>query len=176
MLFVADRSRPVSAPVASQVEALVRPVVEALGLVLWDVEYRGGGGRGLLRITVDREGAGVTLDDCQRVSQEVSTLLDVEDPIHHPYDLEVSSPGVERPLRHAWHFRAAAGERVEVHLYAPVAGRKRWVGTLATEDGDHLTLATEAGRVALTRDQVSRAHLVPDYDALMGALSRRKDG
>jgi len=166
-----------SAPVADQVEALIRPLAEELGLTVWDVEYRGSGRRGLLRVTVDRPGdAGVTVEDCQRLSREISVLLDVEDPIHHAYDLEVSSPGMHRHLRHAWHFTAVAGERVEITLYAPLDGRKRFTGRLVTEDGEHLTLDTGEGTIHLSRDQVAKAQVAPDFDALLKRLSDRKDG
>jgi len=165
-----------SAPVASLVEALIRPLAAELGLTLWDVEYRGSGRRGLLRVTVDRPGeAGVTVEDCHLLSQEISVLLDVEDPIHHAYDLEVSSPGMRRHLRHAWHFVAAAGEQVEITLYAPVDGRKRYLGRLATEDGEQLTPTTETGELRITRDQVSKAQVAPDFDALLNRLSDPKD-
>jgi ribosome maturation factor RimP len=166
-----------SAPVASQVEALIRPLAEELGLTIWDVEYRGSGRRGLLRVTVDRPGEeGVTVDDCHRLSREISVLLDVEDPIHHAYDLEVSSPGMHRHLRRAEHFAIAAGERVEVTLYAPIDGRKRFAGRLTTDDGERLTLDTGEGEIRFSRDQVSRAQIAPDFDALLKRLSDRKDG
>lgn len=166
-----------SAPVASQVETLIRPLATELGLTIWDVEYRGSGKRGLLRVTIDRpEEEGVTVDDCHRLSKEISVLLDVEDPIHHAYDLEVSSPGMHRHLRRAEHFAIAAGERVEVTLYAPIDDRKRFTGRLATDDGESLTLDTGEGEVHFTRDQVSKAQIAPDFDALLKGLSDRKDG
>jgi len=166
-----------SAPVASQVEALIRPLAEELGLTIWDVEYRGSGKRGLLRVTVDRPGdEGVTVDDCHRLSREISVLLDVDDPIHHAYDLEVSSPGMHRHLRRAEHFVVAAGERVEATLYAPIDGRKRFLGRLETEDGEQLVLNTDEDEIRFSRDQVSKAQIAPDFDALLKGLSDRKDG
>ncbi len=166
-----------SAPVANQVEALIRPLAEELGLTIWDVEYRGSGKRGLLRVTVDRVGEeGVTVDDCHRLSREISVLLDVEDPIHYAYDLEVSSPGMHRHLRRAEHFAIAAGERIEVTLYAPIDGRKRFTGRLATDNGEALTLDTGEGEIRFSRDQVSKAQISPDFDALMKRLSDRTDG
>lgn len=166
-----------SSPVASQVEALIRPLAEELGLTIWDVEYRGSGKRGLLRVTVDRPGEeGITVDDCQLLSREISVLLDVEDPIHHAYDLEVSSPGMHRHLRRAEHFVVAAGEQIEVTLYAAIDGRKRFTGRLATDDGEELTLDTGGREIRFSRDQVSKAQIAPDFDALIKRLSDRTDG
>lgn len=154
--------------IITQLEALAGPVLDDLGLRLWDVEYRPAGKRALLRLTV--EGAGgeaVTLDQCQAVSREISVLLDVEDPIHTAYNLEVSSPGLDRCLSRDWHFQECNGQRVEVNLYQAVGGRKHLTGILASRDGEHLQIDTGDGLVELTRDQISKARVVPDYDYLM---------
>jgi ribosome maturation factor RimP len=154
--------------IITQLEALAGPVLDDLGLRLWDVEYRPSGKRALLRLTVDGVGGeGVTLDQCQAVSREVSVLLDVEDPIHTAYDLEVSSPGLDRHLSRGWHFQECSGQRVEINLYQAVGGRKHLTGTLDCRDGEHLQVDTDAGVVELTRDQISKARVVPDYDHLL---------
>jgi len=90
---------------------LVRPVVEDLGYELWELEYSPGRGNGLLRLYIDAP-AGIAIDDCERVSRAVSALLDAEDPVPGQYTLEVSSPGLERPLRTPEHFAPYAGEKV----------------------------------------------------------------
>jgi ribosome maturation factor RimP len=154
--------------IITQLEALAAPVLTELGLRLWDVEFRPTGKRALLRLSVDgAAGEPVTLDQCQRVSREFSVLLDVEDPIHTPYDLEVSSPGLDRRLSRSWHFQECSGQRIEVNLYQAVCGRKHLVGVLTTEDGERLVIDTEGGVVELTRDQITKARVVPDYDHLM---------
>ena len=154
--------------IITQLEALAGPVLDDLGLRLWEVEYRPSGKRALLRLTVDGAGGeGVTLDQCQVVSREVSVLLDVEDPIHTAYDLEVSSPGLDRRLSRPWHFQECSGQRVEISLYQAIGGRKHLTGILASPDGEHLEIDTDDGIVELTRDQVSKARVVPDYDHLM---------
>jgi ribosome maturation factor RimP len=154
--------------IITQLEALAGPVLDDLGLRLWDVEYRPTGKRALLRLTV--EGAGgdpVTIDQCQVVSREISVLLDVEDPIHTAYDLEVSSPGLDRRLSRGWHFQECSGQRVEVNLYQAIGGHKHLTGILTSADGEHLRIDTDGGTVDLTRDQISKARVVPDYDHLM---------
>jgi len=154
--------------IITQLETLVAPVLSELGLRLWDIEFRPTGKRALLRLSV--EGAGgeaVTLDQCQQVSREVSVLLDVEDPIHTAYDLEVSSPGLDRRLSRGWHFQECSGQRVQVNLYQAVGGRKHLLGVLTTEDGERLAIETEGGVVELTRDQITKARVAPDYDHLM---------
>jgi len=154
--------------IITQLETLAVPVLSELGLRLWDVEFRPTGKRALLRLSVDGAvGEPVTIDQCQQVSREVSVLLDVEDPIHTAYELEVSSPGLDRRLSRAWHFQECSGQRIEVNLYQAVSGRKHLIGVLATEDGERLEIETEGGVVELTRDQITKARVVPDYDQLM---------
>jgi ribosome maturation factor RimP len=154
--------------IVTQIEALVGPVLVELGLRLWDVEYRPSGKRALLRLTVEGAGGeGVTLDQCQTVSREISVLLDVEDPIHTAYDLEVSSPGLDRRLSRGWHFQECSGQRVEVNLFQALGGRKHFTGILGTHDGEHLQIDIGGETVDLTRDQISKARVIPDYDHLM---------
>ncbi|HSD48448.1 MAG TPA: ribosome maturation factor RimP, partial [Actinomycetota bacterium] len=105
------------------VEALVRPVVESSGLELWDVAFRGEGRRSVLRVSVDREG-GVDLDTIADVSERLSRRLDLEDFGPRGYTLEVSSPGIERPLRTPWHFGRSVGQKVKVKTVAPIDGAK----------------------------------------------------
>ena len=120
--------------------ALIEPLLQRLGYELVDLEYSAGRAHAGLRLFIDRE-AGVTLDDCAQVSREVSTLLDVEDPIPSAYTLEVSSPGFDRVLRTQAHFGRFVGSRVFVELKEPRAGRRRYTGKLLTvETRDDRTL------------------------------------
>jgi ribosome maturation factor RimP len=141
--------------------ALLKPVVEGLGVELWELEYVPGRGNGLLRLYIDSE-EGVTLDDCERVSRAVSELLDVEDPVPGHYTLEVSSPGLERPLRTAAHFARHVGERVFVELAEPVAARRRFKGLLVAAGGDLIEVEVDGRRHELPIAGIRKAHVAPD--------------
>jgi len=120
-----------------QIEILLTPAVEALGCELWGLEYLSQGRRSRLRVFIERP-EGVTVEDCERVSREVSDLLDVEDVIPAAYTLEVSSPGMDRILFKAAHFAANVGAVVDVRLNFPLDGRKHIVGVLAGIEDDEV--------------------------------------
>ncbi len=121
--------------VTDQVRAFAGPAVAAQGCELWDVEYVREGGEWFLRLYIDKEG-GVGIDDCEAVSRAVDPILDAEDPIEGSYHFEVSSAGLERPLRRPEHFARSIGKKVTVRLYRPRGGVKEFTGTLtAYEDG-----------------------------------------
>src|SRR6202023_1941188 len=109
--------------------ALIEPVLVRLGYELVELEYAAGRSQAVVRIFIDKT-AGITVEDCERVSREVAALLDVDDPIPTAYTLEVSSPGFDRVLRVPAHFVRFTGERVLVELRVPRAGRRRYTGTL----------------------------------------------
>jgi ribosome maturation factor RimP len=138
--------------------ALIEPVVGRMGFELVQLEYAAGRGHAVLRLYIDRE-AGVGLDDCERVSREVSALLDVEDPIPSAYTLEVSSPGFDRVLRTAAHFGRFVGSRVFVELKEPRAGRRRYTGTLLTVDEAGIALEVDREHVALAFNEIGKARL-----------------
>lgn len=123
---------------------LARPVVEANGCSLWDVEYIKEAGNWYLRLYIDKEG-GVSIDDCEAVSRGVDPLLDEADPIQDAYTFEVSSAGADRPLKKPEHFAAFLGAEVDVKFYQAVNGQKACTGILAGyQDGDvTLTLGNE---------------------------------
>lgn len=141
--------------------ALLAPVVEALGYELWELEYSAGRGNGLLRLYIDAE-AGITLDDCERVSRAVSEQLDAADPIPGQYTLEVSSPGLERPLRSAAHFARFVGEAVSVETVQPLEGRRRFKGRLAAAGAGTVEVEVDGRRWTLPLGGIRRAHLAPD--------------
>ncbi len=143
-------------------EALVRPVVEQLGYRLWELEYSPGRGNGYVRLYVDSD-EGITLDDCERVSRAVSDLLDVEDPVPGQYTLEVSSPGLDRPLRTAGHFAPYVGEMVFVELAQAVDGRRRFKGPLVAAGEETIEVDVDGRRHALPIAGIRKAHLAPDY-------------
>lgn len=137
---------------------LVEPLVERLGYELVDLEYGAGHGRSALRVFIDAA-AGVTLEDCERVSRGISALFDVEDPIPAAYTLEVSSPGFDRVLRTRAHFGRFVGSRVFVELKEPRAGRRRYTGQLLAVDDDGIALAVDSERVAVTFAEIGKARL-----------------
>ena len=139
---------------------LLRPVVEGLGYELWELEYAASRGHGLLRIYVDSS-EGVTLDDCERVSRAVSELLDTDDPIPGHYTLEVSSPGLERPLRLAEHFARFVGEEVFVELTQPVASRRKFKGRLLSAAPRSIEVEVDGVQYELPIAQIRKAHLAP---------------
>jgi ribosome maturation factor RimP len=141
--------------------ALLRPVVEELGYVLWEVECAAARGNGFVRLYIDAE-AGVTLDDCERVSRAVSEVLDREDPVAGQYTLEVSSPGLERPLRTAAHFARFVGETVFVELAQPLEGRRRYLGPLVAAGAETIEVDVDGQRHALPVAGIRKAHLAPE--------------
>jgi ribosome maturation factor RimP len=149
---------------ADRLRRLLDPSVAGLGYELLGVELQGQGARSLLRVYIDRP-EGITLDDCERVSRQVSAVLDVEDPIRGAYTLEVSSPGFDRPLFTPAHFERFAGERVKVKLDVPVEGRRSVTGTLrGVVDGCVVVLEDGVDGVErrLPLDAIGRAHLAPE--------------
>ncbi len=144
-----------------RLNGLIRPAVEALGYELVGVEFRRGRGRALLRVYIDKED-GITLDDCQRVSHQVSGVLDVEDPIVERYDLEVSSPGLDRPLFEPEHFQRFAGRTAKVRLSPPVDGRRKITGVLLGFEDGNVRLDEEGTERRVPLDSVSAARLVPE--------------
>jgi ribosome maturation factor RimP len=146
------------------VEALLAPVVEAEGLELYDVVRGRERGRTVLRVIVDRTG-GVDLETLSRLSEQVSSRLDAEGYETGPYDLQVSSPGLERPLRRAEHFRRSLGELVKVRTTAPMAGSRTHTGTLAEADDEGITLAVGDDDVRVALADIASARTVVDWGA-----------
>ena len=141
-------------------EALLEPAVSRLGYELVGVEYHGGC-RALLRLYIDREG-GVSVEDCQRVSRQVSGLLDVEDPIPGPYTLEVSSPGLDRPLFRAEDFQRFAGREVRIRTDVPLEGRRNFRGVLRGLRGGEVLVEVDGAELALPVERIEQARLVPE--------------
>jgi ribosome maturation factor RimP len=140
-----------------QVEDVVEPVVRHHGLTLVDLEWKGDRRRGVLRVYVDKAG-GVGIGDCERLSRELGDLLDAERVIEGAYDLEVSSPGLDRQLRKDREFRWAVGKRVRCWL----AGGEEHFGRLAEVAPERLVLDRDGERVELPRDVVTKARLEAD--------------
>lgn len=144
------------------VEALVRPVVESAGLELVEVTFRKERGRRILRVTVDREG-GVDLDTISQTSERVSRRLDLEGFAPGPYSLEVSSPGLERPLRTPQDFERRVGEKIRVKTAAPVAGSRTHTGALVSADAEAIVIATDGGELRVPYADIASARTVIDW-------------
>ncbi len=142
----------------SKIEEAVGPVVRGHGLDLVDVDWRGDGRRFVLRLFVDRPG-GPTVDDCARLSLEVGDLLEASRLIPESYDLEVSSPGLDRLLRKDREFQWAVGKLVRCWVRESVAGRTEVRGRLVGVTSDALTVLTESGRVDVPRQALGKARL-----------------
>jgi ribosome maturation factor RimP len=143
--------------------ALLQPVIEGLGYELWELEYLPGRGNALLRIYIDTEAhEGITVDDCERVSRATSDTLDAADPIPGNYTLEVSSPGIERPLRMARHFAPYAGEQVFVEMTQPIDERRRFKGRLVAADETTIDVEVDGRMHRLPIVGIRKAHLAPD--------------
>jgi ribosome maturation factor RimP len=141
---------------------MIEPGIRALGFELVDVEYAAAAGHNVLRVYIDRP-QGVTVDDCATVSRQVSALLDVEDPIREPYLLEVSSPGLDRPLVKRADFERFAGETVKVRMREAVLGRKNFKGTLVGVEGEAVLVDVDQERFSLPLAGIERARLVPRW-------------
>ena len=142
---------------------LIGSVVEPMGFELVGVEYASGGSSGgLLRVYIDQE-AGISVDDCADVSHQVSGVLDVEDPIRENYSLEVSSPGLDRPLFYKEHYRRFVGSRVKISLRAKQDGRRRFEGRLLGVRDNDVVIDTEDEEIVLPLDMIEKARLVPEF-------------
>ncbi|HWR15945.1 MAG TPA: ribosome maturation factor RimP [Terriglobales bacterium] len=161
------------ASVEEAVREIADRVAASYGLEVWDLEFRGAGGKArMLRIYIDKP-EGVTLEDCENVSREVSTILDVEDPIKGSYTLEVSSPGLDRKLRNASDYERFRGSLVKVQTLEPVNGTRNFEGRLQEVNDGRVTLELPAkgkgkkqqpgGTVEIAIANVAKGNLVPEF-------------
>ena len=140
---------------------LLEPVATGLGYELIDIELSSAGRNSVVRVYIDRtDGAGVGLDDCERVSRAIGAVLEAEDPIGHEYQLEVSSPGFDRPLRTAAHFARFAGSEARIELAAPIEGRRRFRGLLGPVADGNVTIEVDRREWKLPLAGISKARLV----------------
>ena len=145
----------------SAIEAKLLPTVEALGYELWACAYLTQGQQSILRVTIDSE-KGITLADCERVSRQISALLDVEDPLLGRYNLEVSSPGLDRPLIKEKHFQRYVGHYVRVSTQSAIDNQRKFKGLLQSVGVAGIVLSQDDGKVVvLTWDNILRANVLP---------------
>lgn len=147
---------------STKIYQLLEPVIVGMGYELVGIEFSGGPRGGLLRIYIDRP-EGIDVDDCQQVSYQVSGVLDVEDPIPGHYTLEVSSPGLDRPLFDRSHYERFAGRRVKVRTTIPHDGRRKFEGLLQGLEDDCVVLVLDGEVVRLPLVEVEQARLVPEF-------------
>jgi len=146
-----------------QLEAILAPVVQSMGFEFWGVQYIQGRGA-VVRVFIDHED-GISVDDCADVSHQVSGVLDVEDPINTEYVLEISSPGMDRPLFTLPQWQRFIGENIKVRLLGPIQGRRRFVGELlAVDEGEEqVSLRHEEEVILVPFGQIDRANVEPQF-------------
>ena len=143
----------------NKVAQLVGPTVEALGLQLWGIEHTSQGKYSVLRIFIERD-SGVTIDDCEQVSRQVSAILDVEDPIVGEYTLEVSSPGTDRLLFSVEQFQQYCGEEVDIRVRSPIEGRRKFKGMLQDVVNRVVQIEVEGSSFQLPIEEIEKANIV----------------
>ncbi len=146
-----------------QLQAMLAPVVEALGYQCWGVEFISQGKHSLLRVYID-SADGILVEDCEKVSRQISGVLDVEDPIASEYTLEVSSPGMDRPLFTLEQFAAHAGEQVKIKLRSPFEGRRNFQGILRGTEEQDIVVLVDDHEYLLPIDSVDKANIIPRFD------------
>jgi ribosome maturation factor RimP len=152
------------ATVQERLQKLIAPVVEALECELWGVEYLTQGRQATLRIYIEKATEeGVGLHDCEKVSRQVSSVMDVEDPIASHYTLEVSSPGMDRPLFTLEHFQRSVGEKVAIKLSRTFEDRKKFTGVIVSLENDEVVLRVDEEEYVLPIELIDKANIVPTF-------------
>ena len=141
---------------------MLAPVVESMGFVFWGLEFMSNGKHSMLRIFIDHED-GITVDNCADVSRQISSVLDVEDPISQEYNLEVSSPGMDRPIFTLEQYAALAGNIVEVRLCMAFDGRRKFKGRLVGVEQEDVVVHVDDNEYLLPFELIDKAHVVPQF-------------
>ena len=157
----------------AKLEKLIQPLVEDLGYEFVGIEYSNNPKNSLLRIYIDQSPQGIAIEDCERVSREVAAQLDVEDPISGNYNLEVSSPGLNRPIFNLEQFARYIGEVVSITLFAPVNARRKFKGELLAVSGSEIFIDQDGERIGIEFENIARSRLEPDYDVVFGKSTTR---
>ncbi len=150
----------------NELTQMLRPSVEALGYELVGVEYIGQGKHSVLRIYIDHEN-GINVDDCASVSHQASGILEVEDPIKSAYTLEVSSPGVNRPLFSMAHFQTVVGETIDLRCHVGIDGRRKFKGELKKAQDEQVTLVVDGQEYLLNFSDIDKANVEANFDKLL---------
>jgi len=144
------------------IDELLQPGAQALGYELVAVEMSGGD-TSIVRVYIDTPN-GINVDDCAKASRQFSAILDVEDPISNRYTLEVSSPGMDRPLAKPEHFQAVLGEDVKIKMVTLVNGRRRFTGELIEANNEFAVVEVDGEQTELLYNEMDRARLVPVFN------------
>ena len=148
----------------NKLDEILRPVVEGLGYELWGIEFRSQGRNSVLRLFIDDQDDGVSVEDCEKVSRQVSGVLDVEDPIRNEYTLEVSSPGMDRPLFRLEQFEDWAGHQVSIRLRMAFDGRRKFQGILKGTEGADVVVVVDDHEYLLPFESIDKANIVPVFE------------
>lgn len=146
----------------TRLETMLAPIVESLGCEFWGLELRMQGKHSLLRIFIEKE-TGIAVEDCENVSRQVSSVLDVEDPISGEYTLEVSSPGMDRPLFTLEQYARYVGENISLKLRTAFEGRRNFAGALTGIENDEIVLLVDSEEYILPFELIDKAHVVPKF-------------
>ena len=142
----------------AKLDTILAPVVQSMNLQYWGVEMVSEDGRAILRVYINKEG-GASIDDCVSVSRSISALLDVEEPIAAKYSLEVSTPGINRPLLRPEHYQTSLLQSIDLKLHAAVDGKKKLTGILVEVTDDAIMLRCDESEHKITFKQIKRANL-----------------
>lgn len=143
-------------------EKPIQEVVSGLGFELWGMEFLSQGKHSVLRVYIENEN-GINVDDCAKVSHQVSALLDVENVIRGEYILEISSPGLDRILFKPDQYLHYCGDTLQLSLKAPIDGASKVKGELMAVEADHIVVKTDKGELSISFDQIQKARLVPQF-------------
>ena len=149
--------------IQNKVSELLGPLLTDLGYEFVGLEYHAHTSSGLLRVYIDKPGTGVLVDDCARASREISALLDVHDPIKGHFNLEVSSPGLNRPLFSVAHFERFIGDRVKLTVAMAIDGQRKFVGSIKNVEGDLIVLDHDGQELEIEYSNIVKARLAPQF-------------
>jgi ribosome maturation factor RimP len=144
-------------------QEMLQPVVESMDCQLWGIDLISQGKHSVLRVYIDKENDGINVDDCAAVSHQISGVLDVEDPIAGEYTLEVSSPGMDRPLYTLEQYEQFKGHKVSIKLRLAFEGRRNFKGMLNGVEGDDILLVVDEDEFLLPIDLIDRAQVIPQF-------------
>lgn len=150
--------------IKDELKDLISPVVESMGFIFWGLEFLGQGKHSRLRLFIDHED-GINVDQCAEVSRQVSSILDVEDPITQEYLLEVSSPGMDRPLFELEQFNAYQGYVIQVRLHSPFEGKRKYKGLIKGVEENDVVIEADGYEILLPIEIIDKANVVPQFDS-----------
>ena len=148
----------------SHLWTLFEPVVTGMGFELVEIEYHPNPKHGVLRLYIDKtDGSGIRIEDCSAVSRQISALIDVEEPVRGHFNLEVSSPGMDRPLKRLTDYQRFAGEMVKIKTSMPLDGQRNFKGCLLRADADTVVIETQTEEISLPMAAIDKARLIPQF-------------